>query len=330
MSTGKFKNSWLLFKASVSILFKNKKLLIFPIVIIFLLISIIALYITPVLLQSTGYDYTKIEHWKTVGQRLIVLEPGTSKITPYNTKTISNSKQRLNLTTTGTIYFIILYLIIMFLSVYSNVAFYSEIMHALKGESVSIRRGLIFASSKVKQIFLWSLFAGLVGYLISLLEQKVGFVGKIIIKFIGIAWSVSSIFVAPAIIVSEEPNPIKLLKNSATIIKKTWGESLIGYLGVNFASLLIIFAPLIVIIVSMFLFVKLALFFMGIYLLIIIIYAFLTNIISQIYKCALYLFAYENYIPVPYTQEMMYMGWRKKKGSGSSTSSEISNTSTII
>jgi len=41
--------------------------------------------------------------------------------------------------------------------------------------------------------------------------------------------------------------------------------------------------------------------------------SYLVNIASDIYKCALYLFAFEAFIPAPYTEEIMHRAWKQKK-----------------
>ena len=61
-------------------------------------------------------------------------------------------------------FFAVAYFVSMFLATFSNVAFYHEIMQALNGQPVFIRRGFRFAATRWKAVLLWSLFAGLVGY----------------------------------------------------------------------------------------------------------------------------------------------------------------------
>ena len=101
------------------------------------------------------------------------------------------------------------------------------------------------AVSHLRAIVVWSLFTGAVGLIIRAIEERVGIVGRWIVGLLGVAWSVASVFVVPAIIVGPSTaNPLHYLKTSATMLKKTWGESLLGYLGIRFGGLLIFLGSL--------------------------------------------------------------------------------------
>jgi len=70
---------------------------------------------------------------------------------------------------------------------------------------------------------MWTLFAGLVGLIIKAIEQRLEIVGRILARFIGLAWSIASVFVIPIIVREEQDaNPVSLLKKSAGILKRTW------------------------------------------------------------------------------------------------------------
>lgn len=58
--------------------------------------------------------------------------------------------------------FALLYLVSMFLATFFNVAFFNEILAALSGQEVSIKRGFEAAFARVGAILMWSLLAGLV------------------------------------------------------------------------------------------------------------------------------------------------------------------------
>src|SRR5205823_12980187 len=124
-----------------------------------------------------------------------------------------------------------------------NVAFYHEILAALTGQSVSIVRGVKFACSKVWSILMWSLFAGLVGLVVKTIEERLPLAGRIIGRIIGLAWSIAAVFSIPVIVREEQnANPIMVLRKSAGVLKQTWGEALIGYVGLSFANGIIFLA----------------------------------------------------------------------------------------
>ena len=209
----------------------------------------------------------------------------------------------------------------MFVATFFNVAFYSEIMKALNGQPVSIGAGLRFAATKWQSILLWTLFAGAVGYIIKTLEERFGFVGRLVMRLVGTAWSIASIFVIPVMIREEATvNPLEMLKQSALTLKKTWGESLIGYAGVSFGGLIILISSLVLLGAGVGLSVVLntpwIIAIVGVvWFISLIAVMYLMSVASQIFRCALYLYATGGAIPQPFTPEMIAMAWKMKKSS---------------
>ncbi len=227
-------------------------------------------------------------------------------------------KVQLQLNNTGLVLAALVYFLSMFLATFFNVAFYHEIMNALKGEPVGLRQGFSFALSRLPSILLWSMLAGLVGYLISQLEQRLSFIGKIIVRLIGLAWSVAAIFAIPVIVCQDVKNPVSVLKASAASLKKTWGETLIGLAGLNLGSVLVIFASAAVFIgaaVTAFAFnhVLIGTIAMVSWIVFIISFSYFVSVASNVYHCALYLFASTGQVPDGYTREMMDLAWKHKK-----------------
>ena len=200
-----------------------------------------------------------------------------------------------------------------------NVAFYHEIIEALNGRSVGIGQGLSFAMSKIKMIFLWSLFAGLVGYVIKQVERRVGFIGKIVVNLIGLAWSVAAVFAVPVIICDESArNPVQVLKSSALSLKRKWGETVIGYIGFGSLNAMVLFASVVVMFLGMYVSIlfKNPMMIIGVmsgWVFFFIAFAYLSSVAGNVYQCALYLFAAQGTIPGQFTSDMMQLAFRQKK-----------------
>jgi hypothetical protein len=88
------------------------------------------------------------------------------------------------------------------------------------------------ATKCLPAIFGWALLSALIGMVIQAIEERVGFIGKLVVGFIGIGWAIASYFVIPTI-VTENVGPIQALKRSASLIKKTWGETLTVQVGLS-------------------------------------------------------------------------------------------------
>ena len=305
----KFQRSWLLFKSSLTIIDRNKQLLIFPIVIFSLTIVIVLFFLAPAVLRPTGFSYTQAEHWQAINHSLFSETPDAG----------SGGDHHISVTPGATAYLIFLYFISMFFATYFNVAFYHEILAALRGQPVLISRGLKFARTRLKGILMWTLFAGLVGLIIKAIEERLGFVGRLVARLIGVTWSIASVFVIPLMVREEQDaNPVNLLKKSAGILKRTWGEALIGYVGLAFANTLIAVGSLILLMGALFASVALENYWLiavigGVWLVAIFAWAYLTSVAGQIYKGALYLYAAEGVVPDPYSREMLDMAWKLKK-----------------
>lgn len=218
-------------------------------------------------------------------------------------------------------YLALIYFAAMFYVSFCNVAFFNEIIHALNGQPVSILGGIKFALSRWKSIFLWSLLASTVGIILNKIEEKFGFLGKMIIGLIGIAWSVASIFAIPVIIREENStNPIKVLKDSGNLIKKTWGEGLISYLGFSIMNIFLIgtISLACLAIVGVFILkrddIGVPIITIGLFWLVIVTFiGCLLRMVEDIFKCALYLYASEGEMPLGFEGFDVNEVWKVKK-----------------
>jgi len=304
----KFHRSWDLFRRSVTVIRKHPKLLAFPLVTGLLTTLIAVFFLAPVVVLLAA------PHWLdgTMLQR-VVDNIGFARF--HSGATFNFQLQPL-----GASLLAVIYLVNMFLATMSGVAFNHQIMEALSGRPVSLRKGIEAACDRWKSVLLWSLLAGLVGLIIRAVEERLAFVGRLVAGMIGLAWSVAAIFAIPILARDESStNPFSVLSKSATIIKRTWGEMLIGFIGMRGSNSLIVgFSILFWIVIG-----AAALILQNPWLLLagvpwlvsVIIYGYLASIASRVYLCALYLYASEGFVPDPYEPSMMTDGWRMKKAS---------------
>jgi hypothetical protein len=327
----KIKRSGRLLKASFAILFREKKLLLFPLIAFALALVAASFFIAPIAFYPTGHSYFSSAHWNALHEKLT-----------HSIEWLQLQQNKpvhvvpLQITGTGTLpwffvkpwvatLFACAYFVSMFLATFSNVAFYHEIMQALNGNTVSIRRGFRFAAAHWRAVLLWSLFAGLVGYLINAIEERVGFLGKIITGFLGFAWSVACIFIIPTLVREEQTvNPMKLLRTSAGTLKRTWGELVIGFAGVELAfgltvMLLIVVALLTGGAATLFIcwhfhwseiWVVAAI--IGELLLLILPLGLIGSVVNPVYRCALFIYATEGVVPGSFDKELLDAAWKVK------------------
>jgi hypothetical protein len=318
----RFENGWRLFKTTLVVIRRHPKLMAFPAMISLFMLGILAFFIAPVLIQPTGHGYGTKEHWTAVAESvftkesLATAEPRSAS--PGSPSRSAQEKPQLMLTRQGAVYLAVFYFASMFFATFFSVAFYHEILQALGGGAVSLSGGLRFAMTRLPAIFLWSMFAGLVGYLIKTLEERVGLIGRIVLRFVGVAWSVASVFAIPILVTEDVKSPMQVLRQSAATIKKTWGEALLGFLGLQFGGLIVILVSLVLLGGGIFLsaLLKSPLLIAvagGIWILWLFTFFYVMGVANHVYRGALYLFASRGAAPDPFDAESMALAWKVKK-----------------
>ncbi len=122
---------------------------------------------------------------------------------------------------------VVYYIFAFFVSFFFNAAVVGAATIRLNGGNPTLGDGLRIARENVGRIFLWAVFAGTVAMVLRAIQERLGFLGKILIGLVGIAWSLATYFVIP-VLIFEKLGPWAAVKRSAHIFKSTWGETLVG------------------------------------------------------------------------------------------------------
>ena len=126
------------------------------------------------------------------------------------------------------------YLVTYNVVVFFNVALVSIASNRLSGGQATLNDGLQLAWSRKWSIFQWALLAATVGVLLNILEERLSFLGRLVVSFIGLAWTLASFFVVPAL-AAGNVGPVEALSNSASVFRETWGEEVVG--GFSFGAI---------------------------------------------------------------------------------------------
>ncbi len=117
----------------------------------------------------------------------------------------------------------------------------------LEGKKPTVRDGLQIAWANLSRIAGWAAVAATVGIILQALENiKVGgrggrggfAVGALLAGILGLSWSILTYMVVPVLIV-EQVGPIEAIKRSGSLLKKTWGEQVIGAGGIGLMTFLL-------------------------------------------------------------------------------------------
>jgi hypothetical protein len=121
-----------------------------------------------------------------------------------------------------------------FLMVFFNSALVACAMIRFQGGDPTVADGFRAATSRLPQIIAWALLAATVGVLLKMIQERVQFLGRIIIAMLGAAWTIATYFIVPVLVV-ERLGPFDAFRRSASLMKDTWGESLVANVGVGAA-----------------------------------------------------------------------------------------------
>jgi hypothetical protein len=116
--------------------------------------------------------------------------------------------------------------------IYFNVALVEVALRRMAGKEAGIADGLRRATSKLPTILAYALIAATVGIVLRFIAERIGFLGRIVVALVGLAWAIATALVVP-VLVAEEVGPLDVISRSTQLIKKAWGETLIGNAGIG-------------------------------------------------------------------------------------------------
>ena len=193
-------NSWELVKASAAVLRADKELVVFPI------ISSIG-----VLLVSVSFVLPMI--FAGVLDSLTSGKVGNINILSF---------------LIAFLFYLAQYLVIIF----ANAALVSAAMIRLRGGDPTVGDGFRIAFNRFGSIFGYALIASTVGIILNSLARRSNTLGRIAVSLVGLAWNLATFLVVP-VLVAEEVGPFEAVKRSAQLLKKTWGEQIVGNLSIG-------------------------------------------------------------------------------------------------
>jgi hypothetical protein len=125
------------------------------------------------------------------------------------------------------VYLFLFYVASYFVVIFFNTALISCVNAKLNGKDMSVGEGLSNSAKHLPAIIGWAVLSATVGLILHLLQERAGFIGDIVLALIGGVWSLVTYFVVPVLIL-EDKGVLDSLKESVGLIKKTWGESIVG------------------------------------------------------------------------------------------------------
>jgi hypothetical protein len=188
----KIGNSWGLIKASAGVLRADKELIVFPIVSAIGVLIVTASFALPMLLA--GFFDSLLE--------------GQGRVLGY---------------VVAFLFYVVQYTVIIF----ANSALVGAAMIRLEGGDPTVGDGLRIAGKHIVSILGYALLSATVGMVLRWISERGKTVGRIVSSIVGLAWNLATYLAVPVLVV-EGVGPLEAVKRSAGLLKKTWGEQIVG------------------------------------------------------------------------------------------------------
>jgi hypothetical protein len=199
-----FSRSWSLVKASFAVLRTDPKLMLFPLISMIGVLIVTAVYSLPIVLTGTSDSLYSDRRPSLLGWALLFS------------------------------FYLVMYTII----IYANVALVGAAMLKLKGQEITLGDGLRIANERLGNIIAYAAISATLGVVLRMLRDRLQIVGFLIAGLANLAWDITTFLVVPVLVV-ENVGPIEAIKRSGNLLRRTWGEQIIGNVGVGLAFFLI-------------------------------------------------------------------------------------------
>ena len=269
----KITRTWSLMSACWQVLKQDKELLVFPLISGVCCLLLLASFAAPLYLTN---------HWQPPAR-----DAAAAQQAAYY----------------GTLF--LFYVCNYFVVVFFNAAIVACATLRLGGGNPTLGDGFRAAAARLPVIAGWAVVSATVGLILRIIEDRSDKIGRFVAGLLGAAWTVVSFLVVPVLVI-ENKNPFSALKESAGLLKKTWGQQLVG----NFSFGIIFFLlaiPAIAVMVLGFFTGSIA----GIAVCIVlgvvylIVLALVQSALQAIFQAALFLYARDGQVPPGFDSDLL-------------------------
>ncbi len=200
-----FQRSWQLFKASWAVLRADRELMWFPVISTVVMIAVTIVFLLP------------------VGVIFGVMA-ANSRSSSFNELI-------------GLALLFVFYMVSNAVALYFNSALVGAAMMRIDGGDPTLRDGLRLANHRWQKIVAYAAISATVGVILQTLRERASFLSGFIASLGSMAWNLATFFVVPILIV-KDISAWEAVKESAALLKRTWGEQVISVGGIGFVATL--------------------------------------------------------------------------------------------
>lgn len=191
---GRISRSFELVKASWAVLKADRELLALPVMSSLASIAIAATFVVPIFLTS---DFTA----------------ETTSLTPVQY-----------------VLLFFMYVVLAYVTIFFNAALIHAANQRMDGGDPTLGTALRGAASLAVTILPWAIISATVSIVLRAIEERAGFIGRIVVGLVGLAWTLVTYLVLPILVVERLPVG-DAIKESSAMFKRTWGENVTAQLG---------------------------------------------------------------------------------------------------
>jgi len=205
------------------------------------------------------------------------------------------------------------YFVSWFIVIFFNVAVIHCAKMRLDGGDPTVADGFRAAAQHLPRIVLWALISATVGIILRVIAERAKIVGRIVAAIVGAAWSIATYFIVP-VMIFEKRSLRDSVRQSTSLIAKTWGESLVAAGGIGAFSMLLAIPALALPFIGFFISTTAVFVLLAVMVLYWIALSVVASALSAIFRTGLYLYAAEGRTPPGYDPEFVQHAFAPKGG----------------
>lgn len=208
--------SWELVKASYGVVRSHRELLLYPLVSVLATLVVMLVFAIP-LFASGVVSAAAGDGELTSGQSILSL-------------------------VLAFLFYFAMYTVVIF----CNTALVGASLRHMQGKPATLRDGFQIASERINTILGYAAISATVGVILNAIRDEDNFLSQILASIVSVAWNLITFLVIPVLVV-ENVGPIEAIKRSGSLLKRTWGEQVVGAFSISLVFGIITFVAVLVI-----------------------------------------------------------------------------------
>ncbi|MCV0428148.1 MAG: DUF6159 family protein [Roseibium sp.] len=202
-----------------------------------------------------------------------------------------------------------------FIMIFFNAGLLTCALIRFAGGDPTVMDGLRSSVRRLPQILVWALVTAIVGWILQIVESRLKGLGKFFISLLGAGWAVATYFAVPILVV-DGVGPVTAIKRSVQAIRKTWGEALMGHVGLGVLNFIFMLVAVPLVFAGMTMYAQspvLGSSLITVAIVIALAGALVVTTLSAILRAALYIYAIEGEVPANFDSRLIRSAFQPGK-----------------